>query len=385
MTIIGVSPFSGESLAVNFSDSCITGTERYEPAEALAEPVYVSPGMIDLQVNGYRGIDYSMDCLELEHITSMVEFLAAAGITQHLPTIITSSRERILQNLAMVRVARERDEVVRLAIPGVHVEGPFISGLAGTRGVHDAAYVRAPDIAEFRQWQEASGNTISIVTLAPELPGAMKFIEQAAASGVTVAIGHTAASPQLIRDAVSAGARLSTHLGNGCAPLLPRLQNFLWAQLASDSLWASIIADGDHLPAEVLQTFARSKGLNRLILVSDVAPLGGFDRGLYKWGNIDVEVFEDGHLGLPGSETLAGAAHLLDQNVVHFARTTGTTIGDTLRLCTQNPAQLLGIDHPSPSPAPGEPANLVVFRQPAGTGRLQIVRTIIGGRTVFET
>lgn len=382
MNITGVSPFSGNPAAVSIASGRITGNRT--PSDRVEPQLFLSPGMVDLQVNGYRGVDYSMSNLSVEHVSSMVRYLAAAGTTQHLPTIITSPRDRILKNLQTIRLAREADPLNLAAIPGVHIEGPFISPDEGTRGVHDAAHIRLPDIEEFREWQEASGRLLSIVTVAPELKGAIRFIEEVSATGVVVGIGHTAAPPETVRLAVAAGARLSTHLGNGSATKVPRLRNFLWAQLALDGLHASIITDGDHLPAEVIKTISRAKGLERLVLISDVAPLGGFAQGVYKWGDIPVEVFEDGHLGLPGTTILAGAAQLLNCNVVHFARTAGCTLGDALRLCTVNAARLIGIEHPCIELAPGDPANVVLFRHFEESNSLEILRTVIGGETVFE-
>lgn len=381
MNITGVSPFSGKLAALSIASGRIT--ENRTSSDRVEPHLFLTPGMVDLQVNGYRGIDYSMPNLSEAHVGSMVRYLAAAGTTQHLPTIITSPRDRILQNLQTIRRAREADPLNLAAIPGVHIEGPFISPDEGTRGVHDAAHIRLPDPAEFREWQEASGGLLSIVTVAPELKGAIEFIEEVSATGVVVAIGHTAAPPETVRLAVAAGARLSTHLGNGSAMQVPRLRNFLWAQLALDGLHASIITDGDHLPPEVIKTIARAKGLERLVLISDVAPLGGFARGVYRWGDIPVEVFEDGHLGLPGTTILAGAARLLNWNAVHFARTVGCTLGDALRLCTVNAARLIGIEHPGIELAPGAPANIVLFRHSEESNSLEVIQTVIGGEPVF--
>jgi N-acetylglucosamine-6-phosphate deacetylase len=236
---------------------------------------------------------------------------------------------------------------------------------------------------------------LKIVTLAPERTGAIPFIRSLVEAGVTPAIGHTGASPERILEAVEAGARLSTHLGNGSHAQLPRLRNYLWEQLASDALGAGIIADGYHLPHSVIKVFHRVKGRERLILVSDVGPMGGLESGVHKWGNIDVEVHPDGHLGLPGTEFLAGAGHLLDRGVAQFLRATGTSLEETLYLVTLGPASLLGLpEHRAgsqgagepallPLPEVGEPADLVQFRYEAGTDALA-VEAAVGGNRVWR-
>ncbi|HWP68601.1 MAG TPA: hypothetical protein VN437_04810, partial [Rectinemataceae bacterium] len=301
--------------------------------------------------------------------------------------------------LRTITRARRASPLIDSAIAGVHIEGPYISGDDGPRGAHDPRYVRDPDFEEFLEWQDAAEGLIRIVTIAPERDGAMDFIEKITKTGVVAAIGHTAASPEEIREAIAAGCTLSTHLGNGSHASLPRLKNYIWEQLAADSLRAGIISDGFHLPEAVVKVLARAKGMDRLILVSDVALLGGYPAGLYKWGNLDVEVFKDGHIGLPGTSFLAGAAHLLDWDIPTFMRFTGATLGDTIRLCTVNPARLLfpgalpaasTVDQSNASPttspgslAVGAPADIVLFRHEKDDKRLNILKTLIHGEEIL--
>jgi len=221
-----------------------------------------------------------------------------------------------------------------------------------------------------------------MVTVAPEVEGALSFIEKAAGTGVVVGIGHTGASPETVRDAVSAGARYSTHLGNGCRAELPRLRNHIWEQLAADELVAGIITDGFHLPAAVVKTFARAKGGERLVLVSDVAFIAGGEPGVYKWGNMKVELHPDGHLGLHGTPYLAGAGHLLDRCVAQFMNFTGEGAGGAVKLCTENPARLLGLPAERFSLAPGPRANVVEFDYEPGNEALKI-RKVAAGNEAF--
>jgi N-acetylglucosamine-6-phosphate deacetylase len=309
--------------------------------------------------------------------------MAGAGVTQHVPTFITMPRERLLRNLALVAQCAGGSDEVGAALAGFHVEGPFISPEDGPRGAHDRSYVRSPDFEEFLAWQEAADGRIAYLTVAPELEGALEFIGRVVRTGVKVALGHTRAVPEVIRQAVDAGASLSTHLGNGSAPLLPRLENFIWEQLAADGLFASCICDGFHLPAAVVKVIARAKTLDRLILVSDGALLGGYKPGLYKWDRLDVEVFADGHIGLPGTTMLAGAAYLLDWDIPRFVEYTGCKLGDAIRLCTVNPARFLGSLPPQYGTlVVGAPANLCVFRYASGDPRLKVLQTYVQGRLV---
>jgi N-acetylglucosamine-6-phosphate deacetylase len=379
-TFQGISAFTNEPVEIKVHEEYI---QRVSPFKTKDHLPYISPGFLDIQVNGYMGNDYSLKEFSTGQMSKIISHLNRSGTTQHVPTIITSPRERILRNLRMITQAIRESEDIAHAIAGIHLEGPFISPKDGPRGAHNAAYVRPPDLNEFEQWQEAAEGRISIVTLSPEWEGAIEFIKAISSTGVTAAIGHTSASPDLIRAAVEAGARLSTHLGNASHPMIPRLKNYIWEQLAEDRLMAGIICDGFHLPKSVVQVFTRTKGLDRLILVSDAAYLGGLNPGLYKWNDVDVQVFDDGHLGLPGTEALAGAAHLLDWDISRFMEFTGYALKETIPLCTQNPARFLRSPDNYGRLEPGAPANLVLFDYEPGMDRLRVLKTIRCGKEVY--
>jgi N-acetylglucosamine-6-phosphate deacetylase len=288
------------------------------------------------------------------------------------------------RNCAVIARARAEDPDLRMAVAGIHIEGPFLSPEEGPRGAHDPRFIRNPDLGEFRAWQEAAGGAVRMVTLAPELDGALDFVRHLAAEGVVAAIGHTAAGPARIREAIDAGARVATHLGNGSHAVLPRLENYLWEQLAADDLWATMIADGFHLPAAVVKAIARVKGLDRLILISDVALHGGQPPGAYRMGDLDVEVHPNGRISLAGTPFLAGAGHLLDWDIAHFVRFTGCDLAAAVRLCTVNPARLLGLPEPHGTLAAGAPAHLTLFRYTDGDDRCRIEKTVRGGSEVFS-
>src|SRR5262249_44392150 len=188
------------------------------------------------------------------------------------------------------------DPAMATAMPGFHLEGPYICPDDGPRGAHPRDHVRPPNWDEFCRFQDAAKGHIRLVTLAPELQGALSLFEKLRATGVITAVGHTAASGAVIRDAIHAGARLSTHLGNGCAAMLPRRDNCLWEQLAADELSASIITDGHHLPPSVLKTICRAKTPARTILISDASALAGLTPGMYRDLGQDVEVLAEGKI-----------------------------------------------------------------------------------------
>ena len=380
MRIEGVSVFSGRPVAVEWDGERITEIAELEASAGLP---YVSPGFLDMQVNGYKGSDYSLEDFSPEHLANIIGSMSKSGTTQHVPTIVSCPQERITRNLRIIAGQMEHSREIESAIAGIHVEGPFISSEDGPRGAHDPEYVRDPSFEDFQKWQEAAGGRISIVTVGPERKGSLEFIGKIKDAGVSVAIGHTGAAPEQIAEAVEAGATLSTHLGNGSYTHIPRLKNYIWEQLAADELTAGIISDGFHLPASVVKVFTRAKGLDHLVLVSDVALLGGFSPGVYKWGNLDVEVFDDGHLGLPGTSILAGAAHLLDWDLAHYMRFTGLELAQAIPLCTINPARVLGLPALYGRLEKGAPANLVTFRWQVGDERLRIERTIQAGREVY--
>jgi len=381
MKVKGISVFNGQPIEVEIKEGFIENINLL-PENNQNLP-YVSPGFFDIQVNGYKGSDYSLKYFSEEHLRNIIANLSASGTTQHIPTIISSSHERILKNLEIISKAINTSTDTKEAIPGIHIEGPFISSEEGPRGCHDPSFIRDPDFEEFMQWQETAEGRIVMVTIAPEREGSIDFIKKVTRTGVKIAIGHTGATPEIIKEAIKAGAQFSTHLGNGSYLILPKVKNYIWEQLAADELFAGIICDGFHLPASVVKVFARAKGLERLILTSDVALAGGLNPGIYKWGNMEVEVFTDGHLGLAGADILAGAGHLLDWDIAHFIRFTGNNLADTIPLCTINPAKIIKMPHNYGRLKAGAPANLTLFHYQTGDDSLQIVHTLCKGSIVL--
>jgi N-acetylglucosamine-6-phosphate deacetylase len=359
------------------------------PARSDDAP-WLAPGLVDLQVNGHGGRDFLAPEATIEDVAGISAALASQGATRYYPTLTTHSHERLAQALRTISKACAADAGLAAQIGGIHLEGPFISPEDGPRGAHPRQHVRPPDWAEFQRLQEAAGGRIRIVTLSPEYDAAADFVARVAGVGILVAIGHTKADSDQIRAAVDAGARLSTHLGNGAHGQIRRHPNYIWDQLAEDRLTASLIGDGHHLPAAVVKTFVRAKTPQRCILVSDLTSMAGQPPGRYETDSLGaVEILDDGRLVLAGQrQFLAGAALPITVGVVNVMRFAGLDLQAAVDMASVRPAALMGGE--AAGLAVDAPADLLLFRLPGadGAGRLEpleVIATILGGQVIFAT
>ncbi|MFF8841147.1 N-acetylglucosamine-6-phosphate deacetylase [Streptomyces sp. NPDC015127] len=294
--------------------------------------------------------------------------------------MVTASRERILRALRAVAEARERSPLVARTVVGVHVEGPYLAAADGPRGAHDARHLRDPDPDELAGWLAAAPGLVRIVTLAPERPGSADYIRAATRAGVVVAVGHTDASPEQIREAARAGAGLSTHLGNGTHAVLPRHPNHIWAQLAEDALTATFIADGHHLPADAFVAMVRAKGTGRAVLVSDSVALAGCPPGEYRTpvgGSVTVE--PSGTLRLTGTSLLAGSGRSLLDCVRWAVRETPFTLAEVWEMASTAPARALGLTGRGVIEVGARADLCVAEQQGAAEGQLRLVSTLVCG------
>ncbi|MDZ4858492.1 MAG: amidohydrolase family protein [Candidatus Hydrogenedentes bacterium] len=328
----------------------------------------IAPTLFDIQVNGYGGIDLQGIEALPEDVARVDEKLQRIGVSHWIPTIITSSFENTEHGCAMVAAAR-KDPALAKRIPGVHIEGPYISPDDGPRGAHDKRHVRKPDLREFDRWYEAAEGQVAYITLAPELDGAISFIKEMSKRGVIVSLGHHNATPDQIARAVDAGARMCTHLGNGLAAHIPRHSNPLWPQLAEDRLYASVIADLEHLPPHILKTIVRVKGPERTVITSDAVHIAGLRPGHYNLVGMPVELKKSGRICLSGTELLAGSATSLLQGVINTAKFTDLTLEQAFACASSVPAKLFGVSHRFGVPKPGASANLICIAPPAGNKR----------------
>lgn len=339
----------------------------------------VTEGFLDMQVNGFAGVDFNRLDVTVDDLVRATHAMWRSGVTQFFPTVVTAPVKSMLGTLKAIALAREQEPILRRAIPGIHLEGPFLAPEDGPRGAHPADSIRDPDWGLFRQFQDAAGGLIRLVTIAPERPGAIGVIWQLRQAGIVVGIGHTAAEEAEIDQAVEAGAQVSCHLGNGAHAMLPRHRNYIQKQLATDALMASLIVDGHHLPPYVVKNVIRCKGVDRAILITDAMAAAAAPPGKYRLGEVLAEVGSDGYVRLPGTPYLAGSALTMDRAVENVARFAGLSLEEALRLANRQPRKLfpdLGA-----GAVAGERANLVVLREGPP---LTIEATIVEGEVVFQ-
>jgi N-acetylglucosamine-6-phosphate deacetylase len=329
-----------------------------EPADVEAD--WLAPALFDLQINGCDGHSFNSDQLTVESVRHVVQVCLKHGIGGFCPTLVTNSLAALAHGMATIRKACETEREIAHAIPAIHLEGPYISEEDGPRGAHPREHIRRPNWDEFQRLQDAAGGRIRLVTLAPELEGALELIERLVQANVVVSLGHTATSSTRIREAVSAGARLSTHLGNGCHAMLPRHDNYLWEQLAADELWASIICDGHHLPPAIIRCILRVKTPARVILTCDAGSLAGLPPGRYREWDQDLEILPEGKIVVVESGFLAGSWSFTDRCIGQVVRYGRVTLREAIDMATVRPRQLLEL--PVNKLEVGQPADLVLFR-----------------------
>jgi len=338
----------------------------------------VTQGFFDLQVNGFAAVDFNRPTVTPGELRRATEAMWRRGVTRYLPTVITALVKDMLGTLEAIAQARQSDTVLEFAIPGIHLEGPFLAPEDGPRGAHPADSILDPDWELFLKFQAAAKGHIRLLSVAPERPGAIGLIWQLRQAGIVVGIAHTDAKESDIIQAVQAGAQLSCHLGNGAHALLPRHRNYIQMQLANDDLFASIIVDGHHLPHYLVKNIVRCKGLDRLILITDAMAAAAAAAGKYRLGQVLAEVGPDGYVRLPGTPYLAGSALTMDRAVENVAKFSGISLDQAIGLANRQPRRLfpdLG------ELAPGAPAEIIVLHPGPP---LTVEATVIKGDVVYR-
>jgi N-acetylglucosamine-6-phosphate deacetylase len=367
-------------------DSVITAVDDLiRPPET---PEYLSPGFIDVQVNGFGGVDYNDPSSSHEAIFGSIRKMLETGVTRFFPTIITGPEQRItaaIRNVLAAKHELERNQMAEAhSIEAFHIEGPHISPEDGPRGAHPVQYVRKPDVNEFERWQEAAEGHIRLVTVSPEWPETPEHIAHLVRSGVVASIGHTKATSEQIAAAVDAGATMSTHLGNGAHAVLHKTENYIWDQLVDDRLAASFIIDGIHIPRVFIRAATRAKGVERSVLVTDAVMPAMCEPGNYELGEVSVELKPDGRVVLLGGTRLAGSSLRMDHAIglaVHLGR---LTLREALTMATVNPARVARIAGRVRGLATGEKADFVRFRWDDDSAHLTVVETVVAGTTVYS-
>jgi N-acetylglucosamine-6-phosphate deacetylase len=294
--------------------------------------------------------------------------------------LITNGPEIVIQNLKILEQARQEPSI-KASVPGYFLEGPYISPEDGFRGAHLKDWVRQPDWDEFKKFVQASNHNIIQVGLSPEFPGSMSFIKNCVANDIMVSLAHHNGSTAQIDQAVELGARISTHLGNGCANYIHRHENPIWPQLANDLLTPTIIADGHHLRREELKVFYEVKAPDNLILVSDATKLSGMPPGEYNWNGKKVLMTDDGMLKYPDQDVLAGASFPVKKGIETMVAYGICDLADAIRLATEIPARIYQFSGKGKL-AKDMDADIICFS--FNEGRMEILETILMGETVYK-
>jgi N-acetylglucosamine-6-phosphate deacetylase len=377
MKCSGRSAVSGELIEIAF-ESAIQNVDPVLDGQGDSE-TFVAPGFIDLQVNGFAGVDFNSPTAPHDEIERAIIATFSTGVTRFYPTVITGAPDAMLAALRNLATARESSTDGH-AMEAFHVEGPHISPEDGPRGAHPREWVRPPEFAEFQRLQDAAQGHVRLITISPHWPGASRYIEQVTELGVVASIGHTRATPQQIRDAIAAGATMSTHIGNG-AGSATRTEDFIACQLAETRLAASFIVDYHHLPDEFLRRALAAKGTERSILVTDAAAPALCAPGPYMLGGVAVELRDDDRVTLRGGNRLAGSSLRMDRAIGNVMARAGVSLAHAVTMATTNPARVGRVPGHLRGLQPGSRADLVRFRMDAG--RVEIQETWLSGKRVF--
>jgi N-acetylglucosamine-6-phosphate deacetylase len=348
------------------------------PVNSDVPEVYLAPGLIDIQINGYVGVNFSDQGLTPAMMEKVTRALWKEGVTTYLPTVITRDRERLANSFTLLAPCLDHDEI-GLSIPGFHLEGPYLNPAPGFRGAHPEEHIRPADWDEFTELQNSAQQGIRLITVAPEMEGAIPFIGKCRDQGVVVSLAHHNAGPEIIDQAVQAGASFSTHLGNGCANMIHRHHNPLWPQLSHDGLSISIICDGAHLTQEEVRTFYKVKGKEGTILVSDALHFAGLPLGKYEEDGYTYLLTEE-VVKFPDENVLAGAVQPVRKGITRIMEYTGCSHGEAVGMASTNPARLLGLDHLGEIQE-GLRADLILYT--LEENEMIIQKTLLAGEAVY--
>jgi len=371
--ISAINVLNNQAIEITLDKGLISGVSKTDPKPGMP---YVCPGgMIDTQVNGYLGLDYSDPNFNYESVYNICNALAKTGTLQHFATIVTRPHKTILRNIDYIMEARRSSATVRNALTGIHIEGNYISEKDGPRGAHDRKYVRKASIGELDQYLKHSDGLLKCITVGAEVEGILELIRYAVSCGIVVALGHTGATRAQIEAAVEAGARVATHLGNGNYQAIDRFDNPLWPLIRNERVTASVIADLCHVTPELLWIISRCKDSSKIVLVSDLAPCAGLPMGKLKWGKMKVEIVADGSVRLAGTPYLAGAGSSLFKDVFNFAKVAGMDMQTAFRLATENPVNTYYLDSARLQLGVGQSADFILFDAQGNLGSVYMQGT----------
>ena len=303
----------------------------------------MKPVWIDLQVNGYAGVNFNAEGLTVEAVRETTERLEADGTAGFMPTFVTLDPELLIRSARTIVAARKKYAICEKNIIGFFFEGPFISDKPGAVGAHAPEWVQKPSLELFNRFQDASEGLIRMVNVAAEVPGMPDFVRAVSEQGVTVSLGHQMAkSPADIEPCIAAGARAFTHLGNGIPNEINRHENIINTALVEDRATVMFIPDGHHLPDTMLKLYTRAVPLDRLVAVSDAQYPAGMPPGVYPVGGLDAVLEPDGLLWYPPRKCLVGATTPMARMMKLLQDRIGLTEAECLKIGRDNPLRLIG-------------------------------------------
>jgi N-acetylglucosamine-6-phosphate deacetylase len=333
----------------------------------------LTPGMIDIHIHGGAGHDVMEG--SGESLAAIERLMVRHGVTSYCPTTVTAPMDETLKALAELAKAMEDVEKRAAANPdrarplGIHLEGPFLSH--ARRGVHPSMYLQPASAETFNRMWDAAGGRVRILTIAPELEGALNLIRDVSRRGVCVSIGHSNANLAQANAGIQAGVRHATHTFNAMRRIDHRDPGLLGAILTDRAITADVVADGVHVEPVVVDLFLRAKGIDGALLITDGISATGMPDGTYRLGSFEVEV-RDGRCESHGK--LAGSVLTMDRAVRNVMAYANLSFQDSIRMATLNPARVLGIEHRKGVLQVGADADIAAF-SPAG----EVLRTIVGG------
>src|SRR5437879_4699390 len=353
---------------LRWADGCITHVEIV--ASPPAQEQWIAPGLVDLQVNGYAGVDFQADDLTVDDLLVAVRGLRLAGCTSFLVALITDEWPRLMERLRRLRSVRSQSAELQLAITGWHIEGPFLSAEPGFHGAHDPSCMRDPSPEHMSELRANAGDDPVLLTLSPERHGALRAIEAALSQRIVVSLGHTDASADMLGQAVRVGARAFTHLGNGCPRALDRHDNILWRVFETPGLMVSLIPDRIHVSPPLFRLAHSLLGPQSVYYTSDAMSAAGAPPGSYRLGHLKLEVGADQVVRQPGQALFAGSALRPVEGVFRATEMLGCSWQEAWLRFSEAPARLLGL---AQGLAVGKPSEFCVVTMEAGN-RLKALR-----------
>jgi N-acetylglucosamine-6-phosphate deacetylase len=331
-----------------------------QPASSTAEAAlpWLAPALVDLQVNGFAGVDFQQNDLDATALLEATRSLQQAGCGRFFLTLITDDWQQLLHRLQQLHTLRHSLPELAAAIAGWHIEGPFLSTEPGYCGAHDPAYMPDPTTAHIRELRAAAGADPLLLTIAPERDGAIPAIQLAVELGCRVSLGHTNASTELLELAGRAGASGFTHLGNACPQLLDRHDNILWRALDLPKLRVSLIPDAIHVAPSLFRLIHRAHDPARIHYVSDATAAAAAPPGRYTIGPIQIQVGPDQVVRHPGKTNFAGSALRPIDGVFRAAHMLGKSWREVWDAFSVNPAHFVGLEA---ALLPGAPADFCLL------------------------